>query len=122
MLATCFGIGWLPYAPASWASLAAAFALAAAGFPLEPLRLGIALAVVVPLAILTSGVAEHALGHDARAIVIDEVAGMLVGALGAFTWHSGGPAVPLALLFLYFRLFDIAKPFPVHQLQNLPGG
>jgi phosphatidylglycerophosphatase A len=122
LLATGLGVGWLPFAPATWASLATALVFAALGFPLPVLPLAAALVIVAPLAAGVSGVAERSLGHDARPIVIDEVAGMMVGAFGAVGWHAGGPAVPLALLFLYFRLFDIAKPFPVNQLQNLPGG
>ena len=68
---------------------------------------------------MAAHVAERALGgHDPGAIVVDEVAGMLVPVLLA-------PSRPVILLmgFLLFRLFDIWKPFPIRQLEaNLKGG
>lgn len=64
-----------------------------------------------------AGAAERVHGHDANAIVVDEVAGMGIALLFLpFSW--------LALLsaFLFFRLFDIVKPFPANRAQNLRGG
>ena len=56
-------------------------------------------------------------GKDPGAIVIDEVAGMVLAVL----------AVPPTLLivviaFLLFRLFDVVKPFPANVSQRLRGG
>lgn len=73
---------------------------------------------------------------DPGFIVADEWAGLWI-ALWALRWplshdldflfghfFSGGwRALPeLALPFLLFRLFDIWKPWPVRQIQELPGG
>jgi phosphatidylglycerophosphatase A len=54
---------------------------------------------------------------DPQFVVIDEVAGQLVSLI----------AVPLAWktflsAFILFRIFDIIKPPPVHQLEALPEG
>ena len=68
------------------------------------------------LGVWTAGEAEKMLGSkDASAIVIDEIVGML-------TTYFTVPVVVLPLLvgFMFFRLFDILKPFP--QLERLPGG
>ena len=78
LLATGLGLGRLPVAPATWASAATALLLLAAlprlGFPaFLALTLGVTL-----LALLVCGPAEKTLGHDARPIVLDEVAGMMV--------------------------------------------
>jgi phosphatidylglycerophosphatase A len=65
----------------------------------------------------SAGPTSRALGgSDHQAVVIDEVAGMMV-ALAALpaTWK-----IYLAGLLL-FRFFDIVKPPPIRQLQRLPG-
>jgi len=51
-------------------------------------------------------------------VVIDEVLGQWLTLAGAaaLNWKSWLAA------FLLFRLFDIWKPFPVRQLEALPGG
>jgi phosphatidylglycerophosphatase A len=55
---------------------------------------------------------------DSSVIVIDEIAGFLVTMFGLpFHW------VTVFAGFLLFRLFDIAKPFPIRKIdQSLPGG
>jgi len=46
--------------------------------------------------------------------------GMLVG--GFAVSMGSRPIVALALLFVFFRIFDIAKPLGIHRSQSLPGG
>lgn len=55
--------------------------------------------------------------NDHPAIVWDEIVGFLVT---MFMAPAGGSWVVLG--FLLFRLFDITKPYPVRQLERLPGG
>ena len=123
-IATCFGIGYLPIAPATWASAVTALAL----YVLLPhVGLGVLLGVTALIALVgvaASGLAERTLGRDAHPIVIDEVAGMFVAVCGvpALGRPAPWPAVTLGLAFALFRVFDIWKPFPVHQSQRLPGG
>jgi len=64
-----------------------------------------------------AGQAENLLGHDARKIVIDEWAGMFVALL--FVPFSLGTYV---LAFFVFRLYDVVKPAPTAQLEQLPRG
>jgi phosphatidylglycerophosphatase A len=54
---------------------------------------------------------------DPSVVVIDEVVGMLV-ALFALPLRAGDVLVA----FLCFRIFDIAKPFPLRRLEAQPGG
>ena len=79
--------------------------------------------VVIWAAVLVSTRAEIVYGHDAKAIVIDEVAGMLVTFLFV-PEVAGAKARLVALLagFLLFRLFDVVKPFPAGRAQRWPGG
>lgn len=70
---------------------------------------------------------------DPSFIVADEWAGLWI-ALWPVRWHlalnlpltlgqGSWRILPLLLVpFLLFRLFDIWKPWPIHQIQVLPGG
>jgi phosphatidylglycerophosphatase A len=62
--------------------------------------------------------AERTLGgKDPGAIVVDEVAGMMLAALAA-----PPTAVVVAVAFVLFRVFDVVKPFPANIAQRLRGG
>lgn len=120
-LASLFGVGFVPFAPGTLGSL-----FAAGVYLLLPTSLfngqgwywlGAALLLVSGVAVWLSGRAEKTLGHDAPAIVIDEFCGYFVAVL----------LLPKTLLiaiyaFVLFRVFDIAKPFPINVSQRLPGG
>jgi len=54
---------------------------------------------------------------DPREIVIDEVAGFLLTMLFLpCSWLT------ISLGFIFFRFFDILKPYPIKQLEKLRGG
>lgn len=119
LVATWFGSGLLPKAPGTWGSLAAlppAFLLVWFGGP-AALVMGAALAFV--LGIPAAARYARALGKDDPSeIVIDEVAAqwLVLAAL---------PLTPLAWCagFLFFRVFDIVKPWPVSLAdRRLKGG
>lgn len=63
---------------------------------------------------------------DPQDCVIDEVAGQWIAcAIGSWAAMPGDPALSVGgfvLAFLMFRLFDIAKPWPVKKAENLRGG
>ena len=86
--------------------------------PVRPLRILVALVVVTLIGIWSGSRVERVLGKkDPGVIVIDEVAGMLLSVILL------PPTIPvLVTAFLLFRLFDIWKPFPARQLQELHGG
>ena len=115
LLATFFGVGLFPVAPGTLGSLAA-LPLA---FGLLSLSLEAALfviAVIFVIGVLASNAVEADLGsHDAKLIVIDEVVGqcLVVVLLEAFLPGLIDVMLLLVLSFLGFRLFDIAKPWPV---------
>ncbi len=142
-VATGFGSGYLKPAPGTWGSLAAlavwfglfevavrwkALSSIAASWSLlgflGPLPL-----LMTTLAITASGrVAADAGEKDPSWIVADEWAGQWIAlsvlALG-LTKHPlplWVDASRLVAPFALFRLFDIWKPWPIFQLQSLPGG
>ena len=116
LLATVFGIGRLPIAPATWASAATAAAIWL-WLPVQPGLEAAILLILTPIAIWSAHRAEKQLGHDAHPIVIDEVLGQGIALLAV----PREPGWILAAFFL-FRFFDILKPLGVGALQNLPGG
>lgn len=78
-----------------------------------------ALLVLIPLGIWLCGAASQRLGvHDHGGIVFDEIVGVLIPFLIL-------PITPVNLLwaFIWFRLFDVVKPWPIRWLdRHVAGG
>ena len=122
-LATCFGLGRVPFAPGTAASAVAlpiGWAIALFG-GWETLLLFSA--VLSVLGIWACGSHARARGvHDPSECVIDEVAGQWIALIGvAMTGRLGDPGAP-ALAFVLFRFFDITKLWPISRAERLPGG
>jgi phosphatidylglycerophosphatase A len=112
-LATWGGFGFLPFMPGTWGTLAALplwYYLAQTG----PWGYGLGVAVLVILGLWVAGPAQEILGWtDHPAIVVDEVAGLLITLAGVSpTWEHA------ALGFVIFRILDILKPFPIRWFQE----
>jgi phosphatidylglycerophosphatase A len=124
LLSTCGLIGEAaPFAPATWTSLVVLpFILPYARLAL-PAQVAL-LVLVIGVGVVASGRAERYYGHDAKAITIDEVAGMLVAFLAVPVAEAsrGNAVLLLGAGFMGFRLFDVVKPFPAGRAQRLPGG
>jgi phosphatidylglycerophosphatase A len=121
VISTWFGCGYAPVAPGTAGSLAAI----AIAWPLvhyagwRPAWF-LALALVgTPPAMWAAGVtALERKQKDPQLVVVDEVLGQWIALAGARplnvkSWIGA---------FVLFRLFDIWKPAPVRNLENLPGG
>lgn len=110
---TCCFVGWIPFAPGTFASL-----FAAALIYLFPAVFG---SVIFAVACVIFAVAtingERYEGEDPGHIVIDEFAGMCVAMAG----HKV-TLVNVLIGFVLFRIFDILKPFPVNRMERLKGG
>ncbi len=116
MLATFLGAGYSPVAPGTAGSLAA-LPLAWVAASNAPWGIVVS-ALLLPVAIASAGeVARERGDDDPGIVVIDEVLGMTIAAIGlGATWWN------LLIAFLCFRLFDIVKPWPCRRLEGLPGG
>lgn len=118
LLATGFGIGLVPRAPGTAASVLALVPLwLMLDLPVI-LRAAVALAVVA-LGVWVCGESARRLAvHDHPAIVLDEIAAMLL--LSVLL----EPDLPMLLTALVlFRVFDIAKPWPIRSVDRaVPGG
>ncbi len=124
MLADCFGIGRLPWAPGTWGSLFACFVAAALVWGGGALGLpGSWVLSVGTISVFLGGVwasgryAAAVQKDDPGEIVIDEVAGQWLALLPVATNFALYPVA-----FLGFRLFDITKPWPARRAERLHGG
>ena len=110
----------MPIAPGTWGSLAG-LALGVAAAPAAGPLAWFLLAVAFWVCADACGRAERRMGrHDPPAVVLDETWGMAAVLLTAP--EAAGSAGRLALAFLLFRGFDVAKPPPLRALARLPGG
>jgi len=121
-VATLFGIGHIPWAPGTWASLATTlfwWFLTRAIRPSWQVAAAVVLAgmaIVLGIAAATR-VSQKTKLKDPQFVVIDEVAGQLIPFIAIpASWKS------LLLGFILFRGFDIVKPPPAYQLEQLPEG
>jgi len=121
LLSTWFGCGYAPIAPGTAGSLgaiAAALLLSkAAGFATWHFALVAAIGFA-PAVWAATRTARSVKQKDPGLVVVDEVLGQWITLAGAhpLNWKSYLAA------FILFRLFDIWKPFPARQLEQLPEG
>ena len=117
ILAFGFGTGLSPVAPGTVGSLVGVL------FAWLTMDLGLPLQLAVAAAISLSGIwicgeSARRIGvHDHGGIVWDEIAGMYITLLVA------PPTITAWILgFVLFRAFDIAKPWPIRDLDHRLGG
>ena len=111
-IATLGGIGKIPIAPGTWGSIFAFFIFIYISHYVDML---IVVILSIPFSIwICEKASINLIEKDHKSIVIDELVGIwiaLVPALYLSTQTSRTSYAVLALIF--FRLFDILKPFPV---------
>jgi phosphatidylglycerophosphatase A len=126
MIVTLFGVGYLRPAPGTWGSLAALplywLLYQMGGFALTL----VAIAMVAVLGVWAIGRETVKRGqHDPSEIVIDEVAGQWIALLpvGYGAYFTGSDVLALwpgwIAAFLFFRLFDIWKPWFVGRADRM---
>lgn len=138
-----FGLGRIPWAPGTFGTVGGlvwlAVLLAVGGlWPAGSFWLYVlGMLASFALSVWLCGAAERMLGQpDPGSVVLDEIVAVPLCFLvwvasewfslhhwpaPAELWHSPGAGLAVAG-FVLFRIFDIAKPWPVKQSQALPGG
>ena len=112
LIATMGSAGYLPKAPGTWGSLLAV--ALAYGLPYPWIYLVIFSAPGVWAA---GQYARDRGSKDPQSVVIDEGIGQWIAlSMGGTHWQA------CLAGFALFRFFDIVKPWPVRQLERLPGG
>lgn len=116
IIATLFFIGYIPFAPGTFGTLAALFLYY---FIRENIILFSAfLFITLALGFFTVGAVERLSGKkDPRFIIIDEFCGMLL----ALYLLPARPWVVVAA-FILFRFFDVVKVKPIDKLEEMAGG
>jgi phosphatidylglycerophosphatase A len=136
-IATC-GVGYLPLAPGTWGSLLAVGiyflvrigvtngptdklpTVAPAGFLAGQILI---IAIVTCCGIWAASRTERVLKvKDPGKVVVDEVAGQFIALLPLPLTRVGPWPVLVIIAFLFFRFFDIVKPYPARKLESLKGG
>ncbi len=117
-LATGAYVGFSPIAPGTAGSALAILIDRGLRLTESNIVYGLAVAFFSVAGVLASNVAEkHFAKKDPSAVVVDEIAGMLLSLfLIPVSW------IGLLVGFLLFRLFDIIKPFPCRRAEGLHGG
>jgi phosphatidylglycerophosphatase A len=139
LLLTTFGVGYIPLAPGTWGSavgvviylvvewLIANFILGSSGSSNAAVAqagshslIAILLVIFTIAGIWAAGRSTNFFGNsDPSQAVVDEVQGQLITFLFipfTYSWKL------ILAGFLLFRLFDIWKPYPIDDLQDLPAG
>ena len=117
-IATFFGIGRLPKAPGTWATLAA-LPLAYFFLKLGPVPYMVLTFLILIDGIIACDIVEKSRNsHDGGDLVIDEVVGLLITMTWLpITWQS------FIFSFILFRVLDITKPFPINLIdKRIKGG
>jgi phosphatidylglycerophosphatase A len=120
--ASALGLGHLPVAPGTWASAGAAVVYVllrcTAGSLAIPLLAWLLLGVIVLGMAVCPSAQEVYDQEDPAEFVLDEVAGYWLTCM-LFQWR--GPVLTAIAAFVAFRIFDIAKPFPIRRIETIPG-
>jgi len=116
VIATVFGVGYIPVASGTFGS--AAGLLLWALIPSSSSAQLVTIALLFALGSWTGTVAERHFGRiDPGEVVIDEVMGMAITLfMNPVGWRGAAAA------FVLFRIFDVIKPFPARRFEQLPGG
>ena len=113
-IATGFGIGYLPKAPGTWASVVALPTAYAISYLGGNLLLSLFIITGFIVGVFVSDIASNNMGEDDPSkIVIDEIIGQWLTLIFI-------PAEVMLYLFgfLLFRFFDIIKPWPISWLEK----
>ena len=117
LLAVGFGSGLAKFAPGTWGTVAAIpFFLLLAQLPSLYLYIAVALSAIVGIYICGKCAKDCGV-HDHGSIVWDEFVGLWITLLFLPAMGLMHPYW-IALGFVWFRLFDIWKPFPISLLDK----
>jgi phosphatidylglycerophosphatase A len=115
LFVTCGLIGYLPFAPGTYASALGCFFLYLVPLA-SPVTSLIIISVIVTLALASINSLTFEV-DDPGYVVIDEFAGMCV----TMAMHAA-TITNLIAGFVLFRFFDIVKPYPIGRAEHLRKG
>ena len=117
-IATCFKVGYLPFAPGTWGSVFAILLWWVLLKDLNTYIFGAIIIIFLLIGIVVSNIIIDQSGdHDPSHIIIDELVGQW---LALFLIPDG--FFNIAISFILFRFFDIIKPWPICLIEKFPKG
>ena len=117
-IATCFKVGYLPFAPGTWGSVFAILLWWVLLKDLNTYIFGAIIIIFLLIGIVVSNIIIDQSGdHDPSYIIIDELVGQW---LALFLIPDG--FFNIAISFILFRFFDIIKPWPIRLIEKFPKG
>ena len=117
-IATCFKVGYLPFAPGTWGSVFAILLWWVLLKDLNTYIFGAIIIIFLLIGIVVSNIIIDQSGdHDPSHIIIDELVGQW---LALFLIPDG--FFNIVISFILFRFFDIIKPWPIRLIEKLPKG
>ncbi len=122
---TVFGIGYIPLAPGTIASVLAtcAYYFSVKSFGLNDLKFNFLLIVLFFLGIIAGDFIEKdGKVKDPSFVVIDEVVGIMVTFWGLPIKDDVNFLYYVIAGCVLFRFFDILKPYPIRVLDTVRGG
>ena len=123
LIATSFGVGFLPLAPGTWAAILAVILwlpLYLWASPLLTFCVTFAATVIYCiLGIWASTISERYWGKDPVIACADETVGQWFSLLPVMPWC---PWWEILLSLALFRFFDIFKPLGIRYMERFPGG
>ena len=121
LFATIFGIGNIPFAPGTFGSIFAWILFIVVSHFLDSTNMVVLCVFIIAISIWVCDKASNDLiERDHKSIVIDELAGMWLCLLPVlFLASSQQERIIYAVLALiFFRIFDILKPYPISYLDE----
>ena len=117
-ISTFFGIGFIPFAPGTLTSIVTVLLYKYYLYKLSWPVYALILILLFFIGVYASTDYSTALNKkDPRKIVIDEALGQLL-----VLFRMSDAWFPVLSCFVLFRVFDIAKPFPIRKIEKLPTG
>jgi phosphatidylglycerophosphatase A len=114
-IVTCGFIGYLPGAPGTYASILGCFIVYFIAFSSVFGNMVFVCCLTV-CSVISINLLKYD-GEDPSYIVLDELVGMFVTMAG----HKMN-LLNIITGFIFFRFFDIIKPFPIRHVERLKGG
>ena len=131
-IVTFGGLGLIPGMPGTYASLGTAVLFYLVWSACGSAAYGV-VAVLIVLATLAGfwlipWAQDHFKANDPGQFVLDEVAGQLLTLLIVFLLGlalkplASRPLATVVAGFLFFRVFDVSKPWPIRNIEEMRGG
>lgn len=114
--ATGFYVGFFPWAPGTIGSLVGVLIYMATKSFSHKIQVAIFSLYLILVMFSTIESIKHFKKNDPPQVVCDEITGIWLALL-----IFDVSLFYLFLAFIFFRFFDILKPFPIKQLEKLPG-